>query len=147
MAFNFFGFKKKPDIQDVQIKATIEEEKTPPILSQEPEPEPKTELKIQADISKSSEDASGKKLVSTREDVLAAYKIFLGRLPESEEVINLWVGTNPEAVLAGFLKSSEFLNHPLKSQFILGLAKMILNERKKTELAGDEKTTSEEKQK
>jgi hypothetical protein len=78
-----------------------------------------------------------KGLVTTREDVIAAYKIFLGRMPESEDVITLWLSSNPEAVLAGFLKSQEFLGHPQKAPFILALAKKILDDRKQAESSTD----------
>ena len=114
MTFNFFGFKKRPDIEDVVPKEVLAPE--PPIEIQPPT---------------TNEVPIG--LVTTREDVIAAYKIFLGRLPESEEVITLWLNTNPEAVLAGFLKSQEFLSHPQKGPFILALAKKILEDRKQRE--------------
>lgn len=139
MAFNFFGFKKKPDIQDVEIKAPLEEEKPQPLS--ETESQPQTVLNPEAEVSNPSEVASAQKLTATREDVLAAYKIFFGRLPESEEVIKLWVGTNPEAVLAGFLKSAEFLDHPQKSQFILALAKKVLDDRRKAEAPAEDENS------
>ena len=74
-------------------------------------------------------------LKSTREDVIAAYKIFLGRLPESMEVVDPRVGVSPSAILVDFLVSKEFLDQAPKSQLILGLAKKILDERNQTAVA------------
>ena len=74
-------------------------------------------------------------LKSTREDVIAAYKIFLGRLPESMEVVDPRVGVSPSAILVDFLVSKEFLDQSPKSQLILGLAKKILDERKQNAVA------------
>jgi hypothetical protein len=69
---------------------------------------------------------------ATREDVIAAYKIFLGRLPESMEVVDPRVGVSPSAILLDFLISKEFLDQASKSQLILAVAKKILDERKQT---------------
>ena len=69
-------------------------------------------------------------LKATREDVIAAYKIFLGRLPESMEVVDPRVGVSPAALLVDFLASKEFLDQAPKSQLVLAVAKKILNERK-----------------
>jgi hypothetical protein len=166
MAFNFFGFKKRPDIQDVEPKdaalmplvepelvlepaaAPIHEPVSAPELAQIPESAPQTKLEpvlspvpieevTSAQESKPTPDAApvavGNQLLATREDVIAAFKIFLGRMPESEEVIATWVGVKPEAILVDFLKSQEFLNHTPKSQFILALAKKVLDDRRKAD--------------
>lgn len=66
---------------------------------------------------------------ATREDVIAAYKIFLGRLPESMEVVDPRVGVSPAALLVDFLASKEFLDQAPKSQLVLAVAKKILDER------------------
>ena len=67
----------------------------------------------------------------TREDVIAAYKIFLGRLPESMAVVDARVGVAPLALLADFLSSKEYLDQPAKAQLVLAVAKKILDDRKK----------------
>jgi hypothetical protein len=67
---------------------------------------------------------------ATREDVIAAYKIFLGRVPESMEVVDPRVGQPVAAVLVDFLASKEFLDQAPKSQLVLAVAKKILDERK-----------------
>jgi hypothetical protein len=69
-------------------------------------------------------------ITATREDVIAAYKIFLGRLPESMEVVDPRVGVSPSALLVDFLASKEFLDQAPKSQLVLAVAKKILDERK-----------------
>jgi hypothetical protein len=72
---------------------------------------------------------------ATREDVIAAYKIFLGRLPESMEVVDPRVGVAPAALLVDFLASKEFLDQAPKSQLVLAVAKKILDERKQATAA------------
>jgi hypothetical protein len=69
---------------------------------------------------------------ATREDVIAAYKIFLGRLPESMEVVDPRVGVSPMALLVDFLASKEFLDQAPKSQLVLAVAKKIIDARKLT---------------
>ena len=72
---------------------------------------------------------------ATREDVIAAYKIFLGRVPESMEVVDHRVGQSVAAVLVDFLASKEFLDQAPKSQLVLAVAKKILDERKQAAAA------------
>jgi hypothetical protein len=66
---------------------------------------------------------------ATREDVIAAYKIFLGRLPESMEVVDPRVGVVPAALLVDFLASKEFLDQAPKAQLVLAVAKKIIDAR------------------
>lgn len=79
-------------------------------------------------------------LKATREDVIAAYKIFLGRLPESMEVVGPRVGVTPMTLLVDFLTSKEFLDQPTKSQLVLAVAKKIVDAR----MAQDAKPSAEE---
>ncbi len=72
---------------------------------------------------------------ATREDVIAAYKIFLGRVPESMEVVDPRVGVAPAALLVDFLASKEFLDQAPKAQLVLAVAKKILDERKQAAAA------------
>lgn len=72
---------------------------------------------------------------ATREDVIAAYKIFLGRLPESMEVVGPRVGVAPAALLVDFLASKEFLDQAPKAQLVLAVAKKILDARKQAAAA------------
>lgn len=74
-------------------------------------------------------------ITATREDVIAAYKIFLGRLPESMEVVDPRVGVSPAALLVDFLASKEFLDQAPKAQLVLAVAKKILDERKQAAAA------------
>ena len=68
---------------------------------------------------------------ATEADVLAAYKIILGRMPESREVIESRVGTEPERLLQVFLSSKEFRAKKQFHPLILALAKEILEAGKK----------------
>jgi len=65
-------------------------------------------------------------MISSREDVIAAYKIFLGRLPESIQVISPWVGVPTEKLLIDFMVSNEFLSNPDRVRFVVNLAKKII---------------------
>ena len=61
----------------------------------------------------------------TQMDVIAAYKMFLGRQPESLEVVLSRVGFTPEQVLLGFLTCDEFLKHPENANIVLSAAQRI----------------------
>lgn len=65
-------------------------------------------------------------------DVVAAYKLFLGRLPETKKVIQDRVGISPERLLVAFMTSQEFRTRKQFSPMILALAKEIIEENKKT---------------
>lgn len=132
MVLNFFGFKKRPDIQDVEPKEEVIPPQVVVELVAEPEPEPEPAHEVASPLEESSPPEPDQ-FIATREDVIAAFKIFLGRLPESEEVIGTWVGVKPQAILVDFLKSQEFLNHAQKSQFILALAKKVLDDRRQAD--------------
>lgn len=56
--------------------------------------------------------AAAAQTLATREDVVAAYKIFLNRMPESEEVITARIGAPRERILSSFLTSKYFLGQP-----------------------------------
>ena len=169
MVFKFFRFTRKSDIQDVEPKVGIEpsmgslnEEPfkvqdtvvsaAVPMPDTAPAEEPSSKIEesaVQTEVSQEAPDDSESKdlgqmdtLKATREDVIAAYKIFLGRLPESMEVVDPRVGVAPSAILLDFLISKEFLDQSSKSQLILALAKKILDDRKQTS-PSEEATPSE----
>jgi hypothetical protein len=73
-----------------------------------------------------------KKNLSSEADVVAAYKIFLGRLPESRQVIESRIGVDPEKILASFITSEEFRARKQFHPIILALAEQIVDENKKT---------------
>lgn len=93
-----------------------------------------TSSKIFTDASSSARNASLKKVIpivssemkATASDVIAAYKLFLNRMPENEDVLNLRVGRNVENVLTEFLISPEFRKRHQLDQVILALAADIL---------------------
>ena len=63
---------------------------------------------------------------ASAEDVIAAYKIFLGRLPESAQVVQQRTGLPVATLLIDFLASAEFLGHPMRAKLLLGLAKRFI---------------------
>ena len=122
MAFDFFGLRKKPLIQDVEVKVPLPPEpsvEAPVESEQAPQAPAAPVIPGQMDTAK-----------ATREDVIAAYKIFLGRVPESMEVVDPRVGVAPAALLVDFLASKEFLDYAPRAQLVLAVAKKILDERK-----------------
>jgi alkanesulfonate monooxygenase SsuD/methylene tetrahydromethanopterin reductase-like flavin-dependent oxidoreductase (luciferase family) len=174
MVFDFFGFRKKPVIEDVEVKplppksvpitfdealAAQEAAKAVvpvvPIVEAPPPPPPPPPPVVAAEPPSSLEllgqldaiqatavpeaptEVLGQMatLKATREDVIAAYKIFLGRLPESMEVVEPRVGVAPSALLVDFLASKEFLDQAPKAQLVLAVAKKILDERKQAAAA------------
>ena len=169
MVFKFFRFTRKSDVQDVEPKVGIEpsmgslnEEPfkvqdtvvsaAVPMPDTAPAEEPSSKIEesaVQAEVSQEGPENSEPKVLgqmdtlkATREDVIAAYKIFLGRLPESMEVVDPRVGVAPSAIMVDFLNSKEFLDQASKSQLILALAKKILDDRKQTS-PSEEATPSE----
>ena len=68
-------------------------------------------------------------MAMSAEDIIAAYKIFLRRLPESMEVVTPRVGLSAERVLFDFMSSSEFTNRPEVANLVFAVGKKILDER------------------
>lgn len=153
MVFGFFGLKKKPEIEDVQPKAlppepvpvSFDEALAAQIASKAaaaasavasaPMPSPPPPSVPTEDASEGATEAASQmgSMKATREDVIAAYKIFLGRLPESMAVVDPRVGCSTSALLVSFLSSKEFLDQAAKSHLVLALAKKILEDRQKDE--------------
>ncbi len=65
-----------------------------------------------------------------RDDVIAAYRLFLRRDPESDAVIAPRLGMSRENLLSTFLMSPEFLQRPEHIKLLLEVAKSI-DERQK----------------
>jgi hypothetical protein len=65
-------------------------------------------------------------MIATKEDIIAAYKIFLNRHPESPFVLQPRIGKSIEENLIEFTLSDEFLNRPDASEIILKAAKIVL---------------------
>lgn len=93
---------------------------------QDPEDSEETKLAKATAATKSLSDfAQMASMRATAEDVIAAYKIFLGRLPESAQVVQQRMGPPVATLLIDFLASTEFLGHPERAKLILGLAKRV----------------------
>ena len=97
----------------------------PPIAEAERAPQPAFETVT---------EPATQPLQMTKEDVIAAYKIFLNRLPESTAVIDRRIGSAAEANLIQFVLADEFLKRPEVSPMILGVAKQIIDRQKATTL-------------
>jgi len=120
---------------------TMEAAEPTPHLETKPESQPGAQPESQPVTQPVTQPASQQLLRMTKEDVIAAYKIFLNRLPESATVMNLRIGGSTEANLIDFVLADEFLKRPEVRPLILGLAKQI-TERQKA--AGLPTKTSEE---
>jgi hypothetical protein len=95
-------------------------------VEQDPEDSEETKLAKATTATKALSDfAQMASMRATAEDVIAAYKIFLGRLPESAQVVQQRMGPPVATLLIDFLASTEFLGHPERAKLILGLAKRV----------------------
>jgi len=56
----------------------------------------------------------------TKNDIITAYRIFLNRFPENEEMLQPWIGTPFDKIFGSFVLSEEFLN---RSEFWPSLVK------------------------
>ena len=63
---------------------------------------------------------------TSAEDVIAAYKLFLNRFPENQEVIAQKIGILPISLIRDFLASDEFLSRPEVWPSIVNAAKIVL---------------------
>lgn len=68
-------------------------------------------------------------LTMTANDVVAAYKLFLNRLPENKEVVEPRVGLSAETILVEFLMSAEFRRRHNLDQVLLTLAAEVVKRR------------------
>ncbi len=63
---------------------------------------------------------------ATPEDITAAYKLFLGRFPENNEVVQLRVGVDMPRLLRSFMLSDEFLQRQDNWPLVIEAAKKIV---------------------
>ena len=80
--------------------------------------------------SPSQELPSKAPLVMTQRDIIGAYRIFLGREPESLEVIYTRVGKSSERTLVEFLTSTEFIKRPGVAGWIVNAAQQLTQDNK-----------------
>jgi hypothetical protein len=64
-------------------------------------------------------------MTANRDDVIAAYKVFLRRPPENQMVIDSRVGSSREKILVNFMTAKEFLRYPENIILILQVAKAM----------------------
>ena len=72
---------------------------------------------------------------ATPEDITAAYKLFLGRFPENNEVVQLRVGVDMPRLLRSFMLSDEFLIRQDNWPVVIEAAKKILELNQKNQTA------------
>lgn len=70
-------------------------------------------------------------MLATHEDVVAAYKLFLSRFPESQEVVNLRVSQSMDTLLKAFVLSDEFIENKANWYTVVEAAKKIIELNKK----------------
>ena len=132
MVFNFFSFKRKPVLPEAAVTASPQQPAPmtfdEALAAQVAAKVAQVPAEVLGDV---ASEATGQMdtMKATREDVIAAYKIFLGRLPESMKVVEPRVGVTPFALLVDFLASKEFLDQAPKSQLVLAVAKKVLDAR------------------
>jgi hypothetical protein len=61
----------------------------------------------------------------THQDIVTAYRLFLRREPENQEVVKLRVGAARDRILSSFLMSSEFLVHLENIKLVFESARLI----------------------
>lgn len=81
--------------------------------------------KIESVIRPSLEESKIDPIKMNAQDITSAYKIFLNRAPENEQVVDSRIDKSPDEILAGFMNSSGFLSQPFFRTLILTLAKEI----------------------
>jgi len=69
-------------------------------------------------------------MIATKEDIIAAYKIFLNRHPESSFVLQNRIGKSIEENLIEFALSDEFLNRADVAEIIQKAAKIVAENEK-----------------
>lgn len=106
-----------------------------PEPEREPEPEPTSVPVPSAAPLADPAPAQADTIKATREDVVAAYKLFLGRLPESDAVVEARLGKPVLAVLAEFLTCDEYRANVQRAQLAVVVAQRWLQERKAAAVA------------
>jgi hypothetical protein len=115
-------FEKAPVVEKTQEVHKATEVESAPVVEEAPLNELAPDTKKANPIEEvPTQEASPQlpTIPATREDVIAAYKIFLDRLPESEEVITPRIGLARERILSSFITSKYFLSRPKNIQLLL----------------------------
>lgn len=126
----------------VLIEELIEEPKQEELIQEESIQEESIQPSavIASPIPASIPEAITAPLLMTRQDVIAAYKLFLNRLPESFEVIQSRVNSSAEANLIDFSLADEFIKRSDLPAIIFPIAKKIVDaqaqEKSSTQAAG-----------
>ena len=103
---------------------------TPLVTPSDNAPPALSEITAEKVLSAAETPKQMESMLMSQEDIIAAYKIFLKRHPETMEVIKPRVGLTGDRVLVDFLSSSEFTSRPEVVNLIFALAKKLLDEQK-----------------
>ena len=113
--------KAAPSVTPLVTPSATPSDNAPPALS---------ETTAEKVLSAAETPKQMESMLMSQEDIIAAYKIFLKRHPETMEVIKPRVGITGDRVLVDFLSSSEFTSRPEVVNLIFALAKKLLDEQK-----------------
>lgn len=121
----------EPEEEVIPTPVKVVPQVSPALTKETVEPVPPLETKPETQPATQPADPTAiQPLFMAKEDVIAAYKIFLDRLPESNAVMNQRIGATAEANLIQFMLADEFLKRPEVKPLILGLAKQIIERQK-----------------
>jgi hypothetical protein len=81
---------------------------------------------------------------TTAEDITAAYKFFLGRFPENNEVVQQRIGLDAQFILRTFMLSQEFLQKQENWPMVIEAAKRIVEVNRIAPSNGQTQTSSQE---
>jgi hypothetical protein len=81
---------------------------------------------------------------TTTEDITAAYKFFLGRFPENNEVVQQRIGLDAQFILRTFMLSQEFLQKQENWPMVIEAAKRIVEMNRIAQSNGQTQTSSQE---
>ena len=128
----------KPELEAGEAAAVSPPETIPePVPAAIPAPVPDSIPPVAAvEPPQQSKPVAAPPLMTLAEDVVAAYKLFLGRLPENLDVVQLRVGHPAERTLFEFMVAPEFLQKEDNAKRVLALAKQVLLEQQ-DQLAGE----------
>ncbi len=76
-------------------------------------------------------------MAATQEDVVAAYKLFLRRFPESQNVVDSRVDQSMDTLLKAFILSDEFIQNKANWVAVVDAAKRIIELNKNTTQTGE----------
>jgi hypothetical protein len=124
---------KEPELKQPEQKEPEQKEPEPSVVNVAPTPAPPIVT---------PEEVIATPMLMTRQDVIAAYKLFLNRLPESFEVMQTRVNSSAEANLIDFSLSDEFIKRSDLPAIIFPIAKKVVEAQAKEQSPSQTPTQS-----